>query len=118
MPKNKRKDAGDNLMPLIAFDEVTSEKESFKLSWTVLANIREYVVYVKEVTGKETTPDEVVDKGMQRLFDADRGFHQWLQKKNGEGRVRMKPARAEKTEKPAPDGKMIASFEPPTKSQI
>lgn len=118
MPKNKRKDAGDGLMPLIAFDEVTSEKESFRLSWTVLANIREYVVYVKEVTGKETTPDEVVDKGMQRLFDADRGFHQWLQKKNGEGRSRAKPARPEKTEKPAPDGKAGSSVEPPVKLQL
>jgi len=83
MPKIKRKDATDSSMPLIAFEEVTSEKESFKLSWTVIANIREYVAYVKEVTGRETTRDEVVDKGMQRLFDADKGFRQWLQKKNG-----------------------------------
>jgi hypothetical protein len=81
MPKNKRKDATEGSMPLIAFEEVTSEKESFKLSWTVMANIREYVSYVKDVTGRETTRDEVVDKGMQRLFDADKGFRQWLQKK-------------------------------------
>jgi hypothetical protein len=109
MPKNKGKDATAGSMPLIAFEEVTSEKESFKLSWTVAANIREYVAYVKEVTGRETTRDEVVDKGMQRLFDADKGFRQWLQKKNGEGKVR---AKRERTEKSAVGVKAGASFEP------
>lgn len=114
MPKNKRKDATEGSMPLIAFEEVTSEKESFKLSWTVMANIREYVAYVKEVTGRETTRDEVVDKGMQRLFDADKGFRQWLQKKNGEGKVRAKREKAEKT---MTDGKAGASFELLAKAQ-
>ncbi len=121
MPKNRRTDSNNNLMPLIAFEEVTAEKESFRLSWTVLANIREYVTYVKEVTGKETTPDEVVDKGMQRLFDADRGFHQWLQKKNDDSKVNAKPARSEKLGKPekfAADGKTSAPVEPSTKPQI
>jgi len=113
MPKNKRKDAIDGSMPLIAFEEVTSEKESFKLSWTVVANIREYVAYVKEVTGRETTRDEVVDKGMRRLFDADKGFRQWLQKKNGDGKAR---ARHERAEKAAPNGKAAAPFEPPYKA--
>src|SRR5215510_6313232 len=102
MPKNKRNDATDGAIPLISFEEVTSEKESFKLSWTVMANIREYVAYVKEVTGRETTRDEVVDKGMQRLFDADKGFRQWLQKKNGEGKGRTK---RESTEQALVDGK-------------
>ena len=109
MQKNKRKDAGDNLMPLIAFEEVSSEKESFKLSWTVIANLREYVAYVRDVTGKETTRDEVVDRGLQRLFDADKGFRQWLQKKNSDGKGKIKPARAEKTEKSVQDGKQIAA---------
>jgi hypothetical protein len=64
MPKNKPTNGSDRAMPLIVFDEVTSEKESFKLSWTVLANLREYVAYVKDTTGKDTTPDEGVDKGI------------------------------------------------------
>jgi hypothetical protein len=114
MPKNKRKDATEGAMPLIAFEEITSEKESFKLSWTVMANIREYVAYVKEATGRETTRDEVVDKGMQRLFDADKGFRQWLQKKDSEGKGRAKRERADK----APtDGKAVSSFEPLAKAQ-
>lgn len=112
MPKNKQTNGTDRSMPLIVFDEITSEKESFKLSWTVLANLREYVAYVREVTGKETTPDEVVDKGMQRLFDADRGFHQWLQKKNTDGKTKVKPPRPEKNEKPASDGRAASSVEP------
>lgn len=109
MPKNKQTNGTDRSMPLIVFDEVTSEKESFKLSWTVLANLREYVAYVKDATGKETTPDEVVDKGMQCLFDADRGFHQWLQKKNADQKSRGKSGKAEKAERHSADGKAEAS---------
>lgn len=104
MPKNYRRESANGPAPLITFDEVAAEKESFRLSWIVLANIREYVAYVKDVTGKETTPDEIADKALQRLFDADRGFRQWLQKKNRGHRSRAKNARAERAEKPGTDG--------------
>jgi hypothetical protein len=120
MPKNKRTDSNNHLLPLIAFEEVTAEKESFRLSWTVLANLREYVTNVKEVTGKETTPDDVVDKGMQRLFDADRGFHQWLQKKNAAGKLSAKSAQQEqpgKPEKSLAEGKPSVPVEPSAKLQ-
>lgn len=109
MQKNGRKESTNVLAPLISFDEVAAEKESFKLSWTVLANIREYVAYVKDVTGKETTPDAVVDKGLQRLFDADKGFRQWLQKKNGGHKNKGKQGKAEKVERPVFDGKTEAA---------
>jgi hypothetical protein len=105
MPKNNRRESANGPAPLITFDEVAAEKESFRLSWTVLANIREYVAYVKDVTGKETSPDEVVDKALQRLFEADKGFRQWLQKKNGSQRGKARLAKTEKTEKPVTDGK-------------
>ncbi len=117
MQKNSRREAANGITPLISFDEVTAEKESFKLSWTVLANIREYVAYVRDVTGRDTTADEVVDKALQRLFDADKGFRHWLQKKNGANRNRIKPARTQKDEKPVSDGKAQASVEPPHKTQ-
>jgi hypothetical protein len=108
MPKNSRKESANSLSPLITFDDVASEKESFKLSWTVLANIREYVAYVKDVTGRETSPDEVVDKSLQRLFDADKGFRLWLHKKNGGQKNRAKHGKAERAEKLSFDGKADA----------
>ena len=40
------------------------------------------------MTGDEPAPDELVDRGMQRLFDADRGFRQWLQERQGRLGVR------------------------------
>ena len=61
------------------------EKASFRLRQDVLQQIAEYVLYVKEMGGEEPTPDELVDRGMQRLFDADRGFHQWRQHKQSQG---------------------------------
>lgn len=106
MQKNNGKGSANSPAPLITFDEVAAEKESFRLSWTVLANIREYAAYVTDVTGRETSTDEVADKALQRLFDADKGFRQWLQKKNGAHRGKAKNA---KVEKPHIDGKIEAS---------
>jgi hypothetical protein len=108
MAKYNKKEIVTTITPLINIGEVSSERESFKLSWTVLANIREYVAYVKDVTGKETSPDEVVDKGLQRLFDADRGFRQWLQKKSG-NKNRGKHGKAEKAERQSFDTKVEAA---------
>jgi hypothetical protein len=105
MQKNKRKETSENPVPLIAFEEIIAERESFRLSWTVIANLREYVAYVKDVTGKDATRDEVVDRGLQRLFDADKGFRRWMQRKNGESKGKTKSARTEKPEKPSQDGK-------------
>ena len=117
MPTGKRKESANASVPLINFDEIAAERESFKLSWTVLANLRDYVAYVREVTGREATPDEVVDKGMQRLFDADKGFRQWLQKKNSESRNKTKPAKIEKPVKPLSDGKAESSGDAFPRSQ-
>jgi hypothetical protein len=86
MAKYNRKEDATTTTPLISVEEVASERESFKLSWTVLANIREYVTYVKEATGREITSDEVVDKGMQRLFNSDKGFQHWLRNQNSNSR--------------------------------
>lgn len=120
MPTGKRKESASASVPLINFDEIAAERESFKLSWTVLANLRDYVAYVRDVTGRETTPDDVVDKGMRRLFDADKGFRQWLQKKNSESRNKTKPAKIErpaKTERPLSDGKAESSGDAFPRSQ-
>lgn len=83
MPRRKQNEAGEALKPLISFDKVTYERESFKLNRTTLTRLKEYATYVKENAGIEPTLDEIVDKGMQRLFDADKGFRQWLQKRSG-----------------------------------
>jgi hypothetical protein len=88
MPKGKRKVEDKVRRPLIHIERVFYEKASFKLRTDVLANIEQYVLYIKEMTGDEPTPDELVDRGMQRLFDSDRGFRQWLQQRtaqNGSG---------------------------------
>jgi len=78
MPRKKNID-GELRKPLLRFERVVYEKASFRLRQDVLHQIGDYVLYVKEVAGEEPTPDELVDRGMQRLFDADRGFYQWRQ---------------------------------------
>lgn len=80
MPRKKVQVENEAHKPLISIERIIYEKAAFKVSKGVLVNLEQYVFYVKDATGDEPTPDEIVDKGMQRLFDADRGFKQWLQK--------------------------------------
>jgi hypothetical protein len=84
MPKGKRNAEMKVRRPLIRIERVVYEKASFRLRTDVLANIEQYVLYTKEVTGDVSTPDELVDRGMQRLFDSDRGFRQWLQQRSAQ----------------------------------
>ena len=95
MPKGKRNAEGKARKPLIRIERVFYEKASFKLRTDVIGNITEYAQYIKEMTGDEPTPDELVDRGMQRLFDADRGFRQWLQKKGSQDAHRVIGMKAE-----------------------
>ena len=89
MPRKKVLSENEAHKPLISIERIVYEKAAFKVSKGVLVNLEQYVSYIKDATGDEPTPDEIVDKGMQRLFDADRGFKQWLQKNvtnGGKGR--------------------------------
>lgn len=85
MPRRKVTTEVEAHRPLISFERIVYEKTSFKVSKGVLTSLDQYVAYIKEATGDEPTTDEVIDKGMQRLFDADRGFKQWLQKNGANG---------------------------------
>lgn len=105
MSKSNRKDVPPTGLPLISRNEFAAEKESFQLSWPVLAHLREYAAYVSEVTGRATTADEVVDKSLQRLFDADKGFRLWLQQKNSPPTSRHRLNPPERSERPAPTTK-------------
>ncbi len=94
MPKRKKNEAGSVLKPLLRFDRVIYEKATFRLRQITLQQIYEYVCYVKEMTGGEPPSDELVDRGMQRLFDADRGFREWLQRRDRQEGIGINPARA------------------------
>ena len=88
MPRRENSTETTAYKPLIAFQKVAFQKESFRLSSDLIALIRDYTQYVKANTGAEPTADEVVEKGMQHLFDADKGFRQWRQK---QARSEQKP---------------------------
>ena len=53
MPKGKRKVEDKVRRPLIRIERVFYEKASFRLRTDVLANIEQYVLYIKEMTGDE-----------------------------------------------------------------
>jgi hypothetical protein len=104
MPKGKLNAEVKVRRPLIRIERVYYEKASFKLRTDVIGYIDQYVQYIKEVTGDEPTPDELVDRGMQRLFDSDRGFRQWLQKKGVQGGNSVKIGKVIEDTKPLSAG--------------
>lgn len=97
MPRRRKNAEGEVRKPLLRFERVVYEKASFRVRQDVLQQIAEYVLYVKEMTGDDPTPDELVDRGMQRLFDADRGFRQWLQDKEGKGGLDVRTETVQET---------------------
>ena len=98
MPRAQRKTETEAFKPLINFEKTVYEKVSLKLSEPVVANLKAYAAYVQTSVGSVPTLDEIVDKGMQRLFDADKGFRNWLQKQNGAAPPTEKAIRAETDE--------------------
>ncbi len=96
MPRAKQNVATEAFKPLISFEQIAYEKVSFKLSEPLVANLKAYAAYVQASTGQQPTLDEVVSKGMQRLFDADKGFRNWLHQQNGSHHAAVKelPANA------------------------
>lgn len=83
MPRAKRHTDAEAFKPLISFEQIAYEKVSFKLSEPIIANLKAYAAYVQASTSQQPTLDEIVSKGMQRLFDADKGFRNWLHQQNG-----------------------------------
>jgi hypothetical protein len=92
MPRKKSNAEANEYRPLLHFERIVYEKATFKLSKGVIANIDHYIAYLKSLTADEATADEIVDRGLQRLFDADRGFRQWL---NQHAPAEDKPIRRE-----------------------
>jgi hypothetical protein len=105
MPRTNRNLESDTYKPLINFEKTAYEKLSLKLSEPVVTHLKAYAAYVESSVGAMPTMDEIVDKGMQRLFDSDKGFRNWLQQQNAV------PTKAEK--EPA---EIALSAPPPTES--
>ncbi len=105
MPRTNRNLESDTYKPLINFEKTAYEKLSLKLSEPVVTQLKAYAAYVAQSVGATPSVDEIVDKGMQRLFDADKGFRNWLQQQN------TAPMKAEK--EPA---EIVLSAPTPTES--
>lgn len=99
MPRKKTSSENEARKPLIRIERIVYEKAAFKLSTTLIGNLSQYATYVKEMTGEEASTDEIVEKGMQRLFEADRGFRQWLQRKGSATGKTTKEERTRPAEK-------------------
>jgi len=44
----------------------------------VLEMLRQYPSYVREVTGREPTIADVIEKGLDKVLTSDPGFREWL----------------------------------------
>jgi hypothetical protein len=65
------------IQPLLCFEKVEHEIVKHKLDMRVLRTLRQYANFISSVSGVEPTPDEVIEKALLKVFNADAGFKQW-----------------------------------------
>ena len=76
MPRRKLTESGA-IQPLLCFEKVDHEIVRHKLDVHVLRTLRQYASFISAVSGVEPTPDEVIEKALLKIFNADAGFKQW-----------------------------------------
>lgn len=78
MTKGKQKDGDAGFRPLMQIERVAHETlPRFKIDKVVAEKLGLYTRYFAEATGIEVTMDEVVEKALERLFNADHDFRKW-----------------------------------------
>ena len=78
MTKGRQKSVDAGFRPLMQIERVAHETlPRFKIDQVVAAKLGLYTRYFEEATGIEVTMDEVVEKALERLFNADHDFRKW-----------------------------------------
>ncbi len=78
MTKGRQKSADAGFRPLMQIERVAHETlPRFKIDKVVAERLGLYTRYFAEATGIEVTMDEVVEKALERLFNADHDFRKW-----------------------------------------
>ena len=78
MTKGRLKSVDAGFRPLMQIERVAHETlPRFKIDKMVAEKLGLYARYFEEVTGIEVTMDEVVEKALERLFNADHDFRKW-----------------------------------------
>lgn len=78
MTKGRPKDVDAGFRPLMQIERVAHETlPRFKIDKMVAEKLGLYARYFEEATGIGVTMDEVVEKALERLFNADHDFRKW-----------------------------------------
>lgn len=78
MPKGRQKDVDVGFRPLMQIERVAHETlPRLKIDKAVAEKLGLYTRYFEEATGIAVTMDEVVEKALERLFNADHDFRKW-----------------------------------------
>lgn len=78
MPKGKQKSADAGFRPLMQIERVAHETlPRLKIDKMVAEKLGLYTRYFEEATGIGVTMDEVIEKALERLFNADHDFRKW-----------------------------------------
>ena len=78
MTKGRQKDVDAGFRPLMQIERVAHETlPRLKIDKVVAEKLGLYTRYFEEATGIGVTMDEVVEKALERLFNADHDFRKW-----------------------------------------
>lgn len=60
--------------------------ERAKVEALVFARLEDYKAFVAEIEGEEPEAGAIISAGLEMLFDADRGFEQWVAERRKKGK--------------------------------
>ena len=67
--------------PVLQFEYVERQAlPKCEIDVRVLEMLRQYPSYIREVTGREPTVADVIEKGLDKVLTSDPGFREWLSK--------------------------------------
>ena len=65
--------------PVLQFEYVERQAlPKCEIDVRVLEMLRQYPSYIREVTGREPTVADVIEKGLDKVLTSDPGFREWL----------------------------------------
>lgn len=79
MARTKGKNGNGNARPVLQFEFIERQAlPKCEVDVRVLEMLKQYPTYIKNVTGREPSIGDVIEKGLDKVLTSDPGFREWL----------------------------------------
>ena len=79
MARTKGNNGNGGARPVLQFEFVERQAlPKCEVDVRVLEMLRQYPAYIRDVTGREPSIGDVIEKGLDKVLTSDPGFREWL----------------------------------------